>query len=129
MNFLKRLLTGLGVVALISVCLLSGRFWTSCLCFCMVVACVLEFLTIMNKGKGLHSNIIRTLVAALMLFLAITYNLTGNSLPSSGLYMALFLFVLLLLPAGTLPLLSLLAKGSGISSRTVTVFMSWKMPG
>lgn len=102
MNFLKRLLTGLGVVALISVCLLSGRFWTSCLCFCMVVACVLEFLTIMNKGKGLHSNIIRTLVAALMLFLAITYNLTGNSLPSSGLYMAFFLFVLLLLPAGTL---------------------------
>lgn len=102
MNFLKRALTGMAVVALISVCLLLGRNLASYLCVCMLVACVLEFLTIMNKGKGLHSDICRTIVTALLLFLAITWNLGDSKSHFSGLYIALFLFVLLMLLAGAL---------------------------
>ena len=102
MNFLKRSLTGLAVVALISACLLLGRIWTSYLCVCMLIACVLEFLAIVNKGKGLHSDIIRTLITALLLFLAITWNLEDNGSHSSGLYIALFLLLLLILLAGAL---------------------------
>ena len=92
----------MAVVALISVCLLLGRNWASYLCVCMLVACVLEFLTIMNKGKGLHSDICMTIVTALLLFLAITWNLGDSKSHFSGLYIALFLFVLLMLLAGAL---------------------------
>lgn len=76
MNFLKRTLTGIVIVAVIVAGTLAGMFWSFLLFGLITVACTVEFIGIVNRGKGTSAS---AGMSAEIAFFCYTICLTASS--------------------------------------------------
>lgn len=71
MNFVKRAITGIVFVAIVTACLLAGELWAMALCSVATALSTAEFVRIVNAGKGIRANVPLAVLTAVLSNLAV----------------------------------------------------------